>query len=359
MLTHENHELTMPTPNRFANLISAWFDPTLRDLPWRKSHDPYAIWIAEVMLQQTTVFFAATRFLRWMEHYPTLESLAEADEREVLIEWEGLGYYSRARNVRIAAQQILEKFGGKLPANYDDLTALPGIGDYTANAILALAFDQTAPAMDVNIRRVLSRVIALNDVSLKRQDFLREFLTQALKTTAPRSLIEALMELGQTVCVIRTPSCKVCPLNEVCASATVDFKNAPSVAKAKIMNRREEFAIIAELNGSILVTSSQKKLFRGMHLLPAIPATDDWDSMIRAWAEKHGFEVNKLQIMQSLTHRYTSNIVKLSPVLVEIVGMTEKLIDGFSWILREELNSYPMPSAHRKLIELSATVTVD
>ena len=196
-----------------SRALLAWFDGALRDLPWRRDHDPYRVWISEVMLQQTRVETVIPRFERWLTRFPTLESLAEAGIDEVLAEWEGLGYYSRARNLHAAARMVRERPDGELPDTPEGLRELPGVGEYTAGAIASIAFDRPEPAIDVNARRVLSRLF---DVAHPAPSELRARAAAAIPRERPGDFNQALIELGATVCLARSPRCAECPLSAAC-----------------------------------------------------------------------------------------------------------------------------------------------
>ncbi len=202
-----------PHIDGLSRALLAWFDGALRDLPWRRDCDPYRVWISEVMLQQTRVETVVPRFERWLVRFPTLQSLAEAEIDEVLAEWEGLGYYSRARNLHAAARMVREPPGGGLPDTCAQLRELPGVGEYTAGAIASIAFDRLEPAIDVNARRVLARLIDLAHPSPAE---LRERARAVVPRARPGDFNQALIELGATVCLARSPRCKECPLSAKC-----------------------------------------------------------------------------------------------------------------------------------------------
>ncbi|MBN1642639.1 MAG: A/G-specific adenine glycosylase [Anaerolineae bacterium] len=198
--------------------LLAWADDALRDLPWRQVRDPYRVWVSEIMLQQTRVETVIPYYLRWMKQFPTIAALAQADLGDVLKAWEGLGYYARGRNLHRAAQIVVEEHGGRLPDTRDALLALPGIGPYTVGAILSLAFDQDAAVLDGNVRRVLSRLYAIDDHP--REAATRQRLWALAEAMVPSGRAgrfnEALMDLGAMVCTPRAPHCGLCPLNPVC-----------------------------------------------------------------------------------------------------------------------------------------------
>ncbi len=198
----------------FAARLLRWFDRHKRDLPWRREpRDPYRVWLSEVMLQQTQVATVIPYFERWLGRFPTLEALAAASLDDVLKLWEGLGYYARARNLHAAAQIVARDYGGQLPHTVEGLMALPGIGRYTAGAIASLAFGVHAPALDGNVRRVLSRVFGLSRPTAAELWALAESL---LPRSRAGAFNEALMELGATICTPHAPQCAACPLRAMC-----------------------------------------------------------------------------------------------------------------------------------------------
>jgi A/G-specific adenine glycosylase len=192
-----------------------FYDATARDLPWRRTRDPYAIWISEVMSQQTRIDTVMPYYQRWMLRFPDVATLANAADDDVLKAWEGLGYYSRARNLHAAARAVRERHGGSLPDSYAALRDLPGVGDYTAGAVASIAFGAAEPAVDGNARRVLARLLDEPAPSAGR---LRAVAAALVCTERPGAFNQALMELGATVCTPRSPSCDACPLASCCAA---------------------------------------------------------------------------------------------------------------------------------------------
>ena len=212
-----------PNTDGIAHALLAWVEEgNLRLLPWRvEPRDPYAVWVSEIMLQQTQTATVIPYLQRWLERFPTVEVLAAADQADVLKAWEGLGYYSRARNLHKAAQQIVKEHDGRLPADRQALLALPGIGRYTAGAILSIAFVQRAAVLDGNVRRVLARVYDVEeDVGRSATEthlwHLAEALVEAVEPRQAGPLNEALMDLGSTICLPQAPRCLLCPLHAAC-----------------------------------------------------------------------------------------------------------------------------------------------
>jgi A/G-specific adenine glycosylase len=197
-----------------AQLIS-WFEENQRPLPWRASYDPYQVWISEVMLQQTQVETALPYFERFIQEFPTVHELAHAPEQRVLALWAGLGYYRRAKHLMVAAREIAGKHDGKIPADYDAVLKLPGIGQYMAGAILSIAFNKPYPVVDGNVRRVLSRLYGWSDDHPKR---LWDAAWRLVLQAEPRLVNQALMELGAKVCSFRSPRCLICPVQSSCAA---------------------------------------------------------------------------------------------------------------------------------------------
>jgi A/G-specific adenine glycosylase len=208
----------MSKSTQIAALLLAWWDTGHADLPWRQTADPYPIWVAEVMLQQTQISTVIPYYERWLARFPTVESLAAAPLDEVLKAWEGLGYYSRARHLHAAAQTVVAELGGQLPPTVTELMALQGIGRYTAGAIASIAFDQPAPVLDGNVIRVLSRLFDIEadvtQTATKKQ--LWQLATDLVPAQRPGAYNQALMELGQTICRTGEPLCLLCPLQDNC-----------------------------------------------------------------------------------------------------------------------------------------------
>ncbi len=221
--------------SRFADLLLIWYNLNKRALPWRGHFDPYAIWVSEIMLQQTRVEAVIPYFLRWMDHFPTVSALARASERDVLRQWEGLGYYARARNLRSAAQVVDRDYGGELPRSVEELRRLPGIGRYTAGAIASMAFGLDEPALDGNIRRVLARVfnVSLPAKSPQGERRLWEFAAAHLPKGNAGDYNQAMMDLGAVICLPAKPRCPVCPVRRVCQARRLGIQDQRPVMAAK------------------------------------------------------------------------------------------------------------------------------
>ena len=250
----------------------SWFKTHGRDYPWRRSHDPYTVLVSEIMLQQTQIATVLGRgyFARWMETFPDLATLAAAPEERLLKAWEGLGYYSRARNLQRTARAIIDTHDGRFPSDLTDLLALPGIGRYTAGAIRSFAFDLPAPIIDGNIARVMARLFAW-DGEINAPAGLRTLWNWAESLTDPdhpRLFNSGLMEIGQRLCTPRAARCHECPLQPFCASAGPDATNLPRRRPARATVLLTEHCLLAINRGRLLVARESGSRRRGLWRLP-------------------------------------------------------------------------------------------
>ncbi len=244
--------------------LEDWFRKTHRPLPWRETYDPYHVWVSEVMLQQTQVDTALPYYERFLQAFPTIETLAEASEAEVLQLWSGLGYYSRARNFRAAAEQVMAEHGGALPASHAALLALPGIGRYMAGAIMSIAFNAPYPIVDGNVRRVLSRI---NGWENAKDASVWEAAEAVAHSGEPRIVNQALMELGATVCTPKAPQCSACPWAKICnAFRTGRQETLPAPRKRPRTVRVDLHAVIDRNRRGILMRETA-----GLWEFPSFP----------------------------------------------------------------------------------------
>ena len=258
--------------------LLAWFDAHKRDLPWRGVGDPYAVWISEVMLQQTRAGSVVPYYRRWMERFPDVDALADADLEEVLRLWRGLGYYARARNAYRCARQVRDGRGGVFPSTAAELRALPGIGPYTAAAVASIAFGEAVPAVDGNVRRVVARLFDLPEPSLAQA---RGIAAGLMDTARPGDFNEAMMELGATVCTPRSPSCGACPVAAGCRALV-----AGTVADRPLRRRRRPVptriwdvrVAVSPRGRTLVVRRPPEGLLGGMWEFPAVEVEDGADA---------------------------------------------------------------------------------
>ena len=261
-----------------------WYDGNKRDLPWRRAPDPYGVWIAETMLQQTQVKTVLPYYERFLQAFPTVEALARAPLERVLRHWSGLGYYRRAENLSKAARQIARAHGGNLPSDYAGLRRLPGIGDYTAGAVLSIAFDQRHPAVDGNARRVLGRLTRKN-----RERELRALAAALVPRTKPGQFNQALMELGATVCTPRNPRCHDCPLASLCKSGAKGAASMGLEKKSAPEDMVWPLALVRRRGKILLQRRGAHGLLSGLWEMPGRPLAAN--EPVAVWLKTHFAEL--------------------------------------------------------------------
>jgi A/G-specific adenine glycosylase len=253
----------------FSNILIRWYERHKRDLPWRETQDPYAIWLSEIILQQTRVAQGLPYFQKFISRFPTVDSLAEASQEEVLALWQGLGYYSRARNLHACAQMVASQYNGKFPSTYKDLLQLKGIGAYTAAAIASFAFNEAVPVVDGNVYRVVSRVFGLHDdiSNASTRKVFEGRLASLIPPDAPGEFNQAIMEFGALHCTPSAPDCKSCVFSHSCfAFKHNEVANLPvKTKKVKVLNRYFNYFVF-QCDGQVLMGSRKDKdIWLGLH----------------------------------------------------------------------------------------------
>jgi A/G-specific adenine glycosylase len=259
-----------------AHALEPWFLRDHRDMPWRRTRDPYAIWVSEIMLQQTRVDTVERYFATFLARFPTVAALATADEQAVLQAWSGLGYYRRARLLHRGARHVVEQHGGMVPADADALRSIPGIGEYTAGAVASIAFDHPVPLVDGNVARVLSRIERIEDPREQAATARRHWRRVAgiLRHGTPRVLSQALMELGATVCTPRSPQCLLCPVREYCGARAAGLQNEIPAPRKKVEQPVSQWlALAVTYRGRLLlVRRPAEGLLADLWCLPLVSA---------------------------------------------------------------------------------------
>ena len=337
-----------------------WYSKHARQLPWRDHPDPYAIWISEIMLQQTRVETVIDYFNRWMEVFPDIKSLANATEQDVLRQWEGLGYYSRARNIHKTAQILQSDFDSKLPADPVKLQKLPGIGRYTAAAISSIAFGLDQAALDGNIRRILSRVF---DISLpvrtpKAEKLFWELAESNLPAGKAGDYNQALMDLGATICLPGKPRCMLCPIQQHCLSFQRGVQELrPVMPEKKPLPHFIVTAAILQNNHKFLIAQRPNKgLLGGLWEFPGGKQEENESlaaALQREIKEELGCDIKVGEIFGEYQHAYTHFRVSLHAFFCEIIKGEPKPLEAtqITWCDLHQLTNYPMGKIDRKIAE--------
>lgn len=337
--------------NRIARPLLTWYDENRRILPWREKPEPYRVWVSEIMLQQTRVEAVKPYFARFMEHLPDVESLAAVEEDELLKLWEGLGYYSRARNLKAAAQQIVEQHGGKMPSEYHDLIKLKGIGSYTAGAISSIAFGHPVPAVDGNVLRVIMRLLAddsdISEASVRKR--VEEDLKPVMPKDRPGDFNQALMELGATVCLPNgAPKCAECPWKTFCrAGIEESWQQYPkkAVKKPRTVEYRT-ILVIRDGHRAVIRRRPNKGLLAGMYEFPSLLGKASMDE-VKDWLSAQGVCAVRIEKLPESKHIFTHKEWHMTGYMVLVDGLEPMHKDPSLMFVetQETEEKYPIPSA--------------
>ena len=333
-----------------------WYGREGRDLPWRQGRDPYRIWLSEIMLQQTTVAAVIGYYQKFLENFPTVEHLASAPQEAVIDLWAGLGYYARARNLHAAAKMVSEEFGGQFPQRVDDLMQLPGVGRSTAGAIAALAFEQRAAILDGNVRRILCRLFALQQLPRSSAAEKQLWHWAELLTPAERvhDYTQAIMDLGATVCVPRNPLCGQCPLQGLCQAHKLGLEQQlPLRQKNKPAPTRREAALLLECNGRYLVRRRPASgLLGGLWEFPTISLPDEESTEQQLKLLMQDFSVSgELQTLGHINHIYSHFRLDLKLFRLPVAARSQVAESQNHWCSLSELKELALHGAHKKAVD--------
>jgi A/G-specific adenine glycosylase len=340
-----------------AEILLTWYKGCKRDLPWRKDKDPYKIWVSEVMLQQTRVEAVKPYFERWMDRFPTLESLAAAEEEEVVRHWQGLGYYSRARNLLQGVREVSESYDGQVPETKKEITALSGVGDYTAGAILSIAYNKKEAAIDGNVLRVFSRLYCVEeDISTPgAKKIIRELVNKEIPEDHPGDFNQALMDLGAAICIPKTPRCALCPLGTYCCARSKGLEGKLPVKKKKTPPRQVRLmaGVIRQGDTFLLHQRPAKGLLAGMWEFPTVEiktAEDVMDTFRKIMWEETGQEIELERWLLQCTHIFSHRQWDISFYYC-IVRQGNQVPAGkrLQWIHRQEWANLSFAGPHRKM----------
>jgi A/G-specific adenine glycosylase len=345
--------------SRWSEALVRWYQERARDLPWRRTQDPYRVWLSEIMLQQTRVDTVIPYYERFLARFPDLDALASADLQVVLKAWEGLGYYSRARNLHAAARQVVDTRGGVFPRALEGIRALPGVGPYTAAAIGSICFDLPEPVVDGNVLRVGARLFAIeDDVGRARtRTRLADRLRPELARLAPATFNQAIMELGALVCTPRAPACSVCPVAASCealrvgAVARLPFKRA----RGPVPSLDVAVGVLWRGDRVLIQRRPEEAMLGGLWEFPGGKrrAAEGWRAAVaREVREETGLVVDVGHEIVEVRHAYTHFRIVLKAFDCRVVGGALAL-DGATdarWERLEELDEYPFPKANKDVI---------
>lgn len=355
----------------FQETFLTWYHKEKRNLPWRATNDPYAIWISEIMLQQTRVETVIGYFYRFMEQFPTIQDLAAAEEQKLLKVWEGLGYYSRARNLKAAAQQIVAEFDGEMPRSIEEIRSLKGIGPYTAGAIGSIAFGLPEPAIDGNVMRVVSRLFCI-EADIAKASSRRPF-DEAMRTIIspdePGEFNQALMDLGSRICTPTTPKCEECPISQYCL-AYAENRQTDFPVKSKKAKPKDVYYIagaIEDQGSFLLVQRPETGLLASMWHFPLVEVTkEQYEALQRTWAKEEQLQLDliaeddALEIFPDLpvvwqkrhfgeiTHIFSH--LKWHVLLFYGRKRGELTLQDSEWAAKESFQNYVFPKPQQKLV---------
>ena len=344
--------LSRPRRDTIRRRLLEWFDGAERDLPWRRTKDPYRIWLSESMLQQTRVEAVIPYYNRFLERFPTLRALAVADEQDVLREWAGLGYYARARHLKRAAEQMLREHGGTVPRDAAALRALPGIGRYTSGAIRSIAFNEPAAIVDANVKRVIARLVA--EPTLPDADIWTK-AEELVPDETPGRFNQALMELGAILCTPRNPDCQACPLRQSCRAASHgDPERYPAPGRKKppreialtsgIVNRGPKLLLLRRPSNGIL---------GGLWEVPTEEGTSV-QALVDTLRARTGLETQPGELLGEVRHGLTHRAFTLQLFTLNLLKsrLRPGLKQAARWCTRTTLADLPLSTLTNKVLRL-------
>ncbi len=345
--------------SRFSSLLLKWYDKARRDLPWRGEEDPYKIWLSEVMLQQTQVDTVIPYYIKWVERFPSIESVALATQDELLKFWEGLGYYSRCRNFHKACKIVTARHGGKVPAEWETFLSLPGVGGYTAAAVLSIAFNQPYFVIDGNVKRVMARLLAFSDIVEKGTALFEGKLDKWLNQDRPGDFNEAMMELGSQICRRNEPHCFECPVEYFCkAKAEGNPVVYPNIPKKKERPHKTIVAGIIWSDGKFLIQKRPDEgLLGGLWEFPGGKVENGEaldNTLVREIREETGLSVEPGKKVGAVDHAYTHFSITLHLYHCKLSRSLKAndALDTHRWIQPEERSQFAFPGANHKLFHI-------
>ncbi|MGB7998754.1 MAG: A/G-specific adenine glycosylase [Anaerobacillus sp.] len=343
---------------QFQKDLISWYQKEQRTLPWRENQDPYRVWVSEIMLQQTRVDTVIPYFKRFMNQFPTVEALASADEADVLKAWEGLGYYSRARNLQSAVQEVATSYGGVVPSNPNEIAKLKGVGPYTAGAILSIAYDIPEPAVDGNVMRVLSRIIGIWEDIAKpsaRKTF-EEVTRRIISQGDPSSFNQGMMELGAIVCTPKSPSCLLCPVQEHCRAFSEGSQEELPIKSKKKAPRPVPIAVLAleDSEGNFMIRQRPETgLLASLWEFPNVELVEGGlkeDQLKKHIQEVYNVQATIKEEIASFNHIFSH--LKWQLTVFRGVFQGELKDNNAQLVNSNDLGKYAFPVAYQKIVKM-------
>lgn len=346
--------------NEFEADLINWFYENKRDLPWRRDRNPYKIWVSEVMLQQTRVDTVIPYFEHFIEQFPTLEALAYADEQKVLKAWEGLGYYSRVRNLQEAVREVCTTYNGQIPNTREEITKLKGVGPYTAGAILSIAFNQKEPAVDGNVMRVMSRILLIEDdiSKAKTRKIFEQALYEIMSDKDPSAFNQGLMELGALVCTPTSPGCLLCPVRNHCRAYEAGMETKLPIKKGKTKVTFKELAALILYNDHhevLIEKRPEQGLLANLWQFPnhETKELENQKTELKQYMhETYGLQIEMKEKVQTVEHTFSHLKWNITVYEAQVLsGVVNK--ENTRWVNHETIEDYPFPVSHQKIIARS------
>lgn len=351
--------------NEFVEVLLDWYDGNQRILPWRKSKDPYRIWVSEIMLQQTRVEAVKPYYERFIERLPNVESLANVEEEELMNLWQGLGYYNRVRNMQIAAKTMVEDYSSKFPQTYEEILSLKGIGEYTAGAVSSIAFGIPVPAVDGNVLRVFSRILENYEDILKQstKKKITEYVSNMIPRERPGDFNQAIMELGATICIPNgAPLCDECPVASCCIARKKDLTDCIPVKKKKAQRKIEDRVLFVMEYGNEVAIHKRKKngLLAGLWEFPNIE-TEHKNQKIEEIVKHYLGQlfISDYEWMEEKEGKHIFSHIEWNIKAVRIKLKEKPKNKKFQFVLKDQIEEYAIPTAFKigkELLEVSSDV---
>lgn len=345
----------------FVEPLLQWFKKTNRELPWRRTYDPYHVWISEIMLQQTQMARGVAYFHRWIGRFPDVHSVANAAENEILKYWEGLGYYSRARNLHKAAKQIVDDYAGEVPCEYVNLLTLPGVGPYTAAAVASVAGNNDIPVVDANVNRVFARLFDISEPvkSKQVQQRIHALATEILPSGKARLYNQALMDLGGLVCTPKSPDCLLCPIAFACGALQAGTTHKrPVVLKGRKTVSQQNVAGIILWDEKVYIQQRKATdVWGGLWEFPGgvLVAGEPSGSLAKSILLQTGLPVEVKEEITTAIHQYTHHKITLYCYLCSLQGEQAEVAltagQKYRWVYPGQLQSFAFPAGPRKVLE--------